>query len=180
MANKHTTLTGLFTAIANAIRRKTGGTNTIVADNFPDAITNMPAHGILKGNNETILSIKHGLNRIPTLALISTPTFDYSGFNNPPFLLFEGTFALAANDNSERGGFETEYFGNTMTAATTESKVQFVFCLNNYGFITYQNVNGNTVILGGPSKKMSATITTVTFSPGFKFPSTETYQYLIF
>lgn len=38
MANTHTTLTSLFTAIADKIRTKTGSTETIVADNFPDAI----------------------------------------------------------------------------------------------------------------------------------------------
>ena len=38
MANNHSTLAGLFTAIANAIRAKTGGTESIVADQFPDAI----------------------------------------------------------------------------------------------------------------------------------------------
>lgn len=38
MANNHSTLTGLFTDIADAIRVKTGGTESIVADNFPTAI----------------------------------------------------------------------------------------------------------------------------------------------
>lgn len=39
MANAHETLTGLFTDIAGAIRSKTGETGTIVADQFPDAIS---------------------------------------------------------------------------------------------------------------------------------------------
>ena len=39
MANTHTTLTSLFTEIANAIRGKTGASATIVADDFPDAIS---------------------------------------------------------------------------------------------------------------------------------------------
>lgn len=38
MANVHETLKGLFSAIADAIRAKTGGTEELVADNFPDAI----------------------------------------------------------------------------------------------------------------------------------------------
>lgn len=38
MANKHSTLTGLFTGIVDAIRSKTGGTGAIVADQFPEAI----------------------------------------------------------------------------------------------------------------------------------------------
>lgn len=39
MANTHATLTSLFTAIADAIRGGTGSTDTIVADNFPTAIS---------------------------------------------------------------------------------------------------------------------------------------------
>ena len=35
---KHATLASLFTAIANAIRGKTGGSGTIIADDFPDMI----------------------------------------------------------------------------------------------------------------------------------------------
>ena len=38
MANNYSTLSALFTAIANAIRAKTGSTEKIVADNFPSAI----------------------------------------------------------------------------------------------------------------------------------------------
>ena len=38
MANKHASLDALFVDIADAIREKTGGTATIVADDFPDAI----------------------------------------------------------------------------------------------------------------------------------------------
>ena len=38
MANTHTSLSSLFTDIADAIREKTGDTGTIVADDFPDVI----------------------------------------------------------------------------------------------------------------------------------------------
>lgn len=43
MANNHTNLTDLFTDIADAIRVKTGGTESIVADNFPEAIAAIDA-----------------------------------------------------------------------------------------------------------------------------------------
>ena len=39
MANSHETLTGLFTDIADAIRSKSGSSESIVADNFPGAIS---------------------------------------------------------------------------------------------------------------------------------------------
>ena len=38
MANKHTTLADLFSDIASAIREKTGSSDGISADDFPDAI----------------------------------------------------------------------------------------------------------------------------------------------
>ena len=38
MANKHASLDALFTDIADAIREKTGETDSIVADDFPDVI----------------------------------------------------------------------------------------------------------------------------------------------
>lgn len=43
MARKHETLTDLFSAIAVAIRSKTNGTEQIVADDFPDAISSISA-----------------------------------------------------------------------------------------------------------------------------------------
>ena len=45
MPNTHTTLTSLFSDIADAIRGKTGSSATIVADNFPTAIANIPTGG---------------------------------------------------------------------------------------------------------------------------------------
>lgn len=48
MANTHGTLTELFTAIANAIRTKTGSNAKIVADDFPNAIA-----GISTGTGTT-------------------------------------------------------------------------------------------------------------------------------
>ena len=42
MANTYSTLTALFTAIANAIRAKTGGSASIKADDFPSAIGDIP------------------------------------------------------------------------------------------------------------------------------------------
>lgn len=41
----HTSLASLFTDIANAIRAKTGGSSSIVADNFPSAIASIPSGG---------------------------------------------------------------------------------------------------------------------------------------
>lgn len=45
MANKHENLSGLFSDIADAIRKKDGSTGKIVADDFPSAIENLEAGG---------------------------------------------------------------------------------------------------------------------------------------
>ena len=42
----HTTLTALFTAIANSIRRKTGETGKLVADDFPAMIDALGSEGL--------------------------------------------------------------------------------------------------------------------------------------
>lgn len=49
MANTYTTLGTLFTAIANAIRAKTGSSATIKADDFPTAISNIPSGKFYQG-----------------------------------------------------------------------------------------------------------------------------------
>ena len=45
MPNTHSTLSSLFSDIANAIRGKTGGTSQIKADNFPTEIAAIPSGG---------------------------------------------------------------------------------------------------------------------------------------
>lgn len=45
MPNTHSTLTSLFSDVADAIRAKTGSSETIVADDFPTAIANIPTSG---------------------------------------------------------------------------------------------------------------------------------------
>ena len=45
MANKYGSLKELFTAIANSIRAKTGNTDEIIADNFPEAIESIVSGG---------------------------------------------------------------------------------------------------------------------------------------
>lgn len=53
---KHNTLTELFTAIANSLRRKTSGSGAIVADDFPDMIDGLKTDGITPTGTKTITS----------------------------------------------------------------------------------------------------------------------------
>lgn len=53
---KYNTLTALFTAIANSLRSKTGGTGKIVADDFPTVIDGLSTGGITPTGTKTITS----------------------------------------------------------------------------------------------------------------------------
>lgn len=58
----HSTLTGLFNDIADAIRAKTGSSASIVADNFPSAIAAIPSGSSnwnWMGRNATLVSTVH-------------------------------------------------------------------------------------------------------------------------
>lgn len=59
MANTHTTLASLFTDIADKVRKKTGSTTKIVADNLPDAIDNIltPTDGTIITRSSDDLTI---------------------------------------------------------------------------------------------------------------------------
>ena len=51
---KYSTLNALFTAIANSLRGKTGGTGTIVADDFPSVIDSLSTGGITPTGTKSI------------------------------------------------------------------------------------------------------------------------------
>lgn len=57
MSNQHSTLTGLFSDIADAIREKRGSSASIVADAFPTAIRAIPSGG---GGDDIAISILDG------------------------------------------------------------------------------------------------------------------------
>lgn len=71
MANTHSTLTSLFADIANAIREKTGGTEPIKADQFPEAISAIPA---AKKTVSVTLSVDRSGTSYPVYYLDETGT----------------------------------------------------------------------------------------------------------
>lgn len=102
MANQHSTLTGLFSDIADAIREKDGSSASIVADAFPTAIRAIPSGGggddiaasILDGTiseytNSTVTTIRaHAFYDCIHLQSVSTPNcsqveaYAFSGCTN--------------------------------------------------------------------------------------------------
>lgn len=67
MGNTHATLTSLFTAIADKIRKKTGSTSEIVADNFPAEIDKIltPTDGSIATKTSSNLSVSGATVTVP-------------------------------------------------------------------------------------------------------------------
>lgn len=71
----HTTLASLFTAIADAIRAKKGTSATIVADNFPTEIANLPSgssYTLIASKQVTVNTTSTSATSCTTLALGSS------------------------------------------------------------------------------------------------------------
>lgn len=78
----HTTLSSLFADIANAIRAKTGSSETIVADGFPDAIASIsttPTIRTISGALTDSLS-SDGSTVVADLSSVDNPQIDVNVF----------------------------------------------------------------------------------------------------
>lgn len=95
----HTTLASLFTAIADAIRAKTGSAEPIVADDFPTAISNISA-----GSNKSTFTIEDIAQLgLPTITFefelgMTWQAFINSSYNHD----LEGTGAVLSTDQSNK------------------------------------------------------------------------------
>ena len=95
MAN-HKTLGSLFTAIANSLRSKTGGTGSIVADDFPAVIDSLSTGGITPTGTKTITA--NGTHDVSSFAsaAVNVPTGGSENFHIFPITLSETGGAAAA------------------------------------------------------------------------------------
>ena len=75
MPNTHSTLTGLFTDIANSIRAKTGSSAPIIADAFPSAIAAIPSGGGDSKEDEIIARTISGVYTNTTVESIGYNAF---------------------------------------------------------------------------------------------------------
>ena len=94
MANNHSNLTSLFTDIADAIRSKTGGSDPIIADQFPEAIEGISSGGgadngfpIGDGNTHIWIEVTEGRNSpVVGVAVNGTVTVDWGDGTAPDTL----------------------------------------------------------------------------------------------
>lgn len=118
MSNKHESLKELFDATADAIRSKTGSTGKIVADNFPDAISDIETGVKLPELSYpgSAADLMKGKQMIDENGEIVTGTMPYLGF---------GAIAEAEEDSEimeESDGTKTLYLGGQ----TTNTKIAYV------------------------------------------------------
>lgn len=97
MANNHTTLTALFTAIANAIRSKTGKSAEIVADNFPSAISGivtpvLQSKTVSPSTSPQTIKPDTGYNGLSAVTVSAVPTETKSVTANGTYTPSSGKF----------------------------------------------------------------------------------------
>lgn len=85
MTNTYNTLSELFSGIADAIRNKTGGTEKIVADDFPEKIAGIEsakvANGIINPGKRTTTIEITGIGFKPKELYIFAPSFGYDDYS---------------------------------------------------------------------------------------------------
>lgn len=95
---KHTTLTGLFSDIATSLRRKTGSSAKIAADDFPDVIDGLDTSGITPTGTKTITTNgSHDVTAFAT-AQVTVPVPD--GYIKP-----SGTKSITTNGSHDVTSF---------------------------------------------------------------------------
>ena len=113
MANKYNNLSELFTATANAIRSKTGSTDPIVADDFPEAIEAISSGGgsteewFNDGNTHLWITLPEGrTSPMLGVGVKGTVTVDWGDGTEPDVLTgtSEWTTLYTSNHNYKRAG----------------------------------------------------------------------------
>lgn len=88
-------LSELFTDIADAIRTKTGGTDTIVANDFPSEILSIPVSDALENSISGTINLEVVPNR--TSFVIPSVPFSKIKYIN---LIFDGTYSMGYDEDS--------------------------------------------------------------------------------
>jgi len=187
MANNHSNLTSLFTDIADAIRAKTGSSDPIVADQFPEAIEGISGGGaddgfpIGDGNTHIWLSISEG-RMSPILGLYpnGTVTVDWGDGTNPSVVT--GTSSEISTSNSKEVQHSYSAVGDYLVTIKIEGEARinqgFIRRISNDARDTYNYGYANSVrkiefgsntILYGSTCRFLSSLTDFSFADGCRF-----------
>lgn len=124
MANEHTTLTSLFTDIADAIRSKTESTAPLVADEFPAAIRALENNKVWVGVVHvplacTSITIDCGFKPTSCVGGVFGDRF-YEGISS---FAYDGTEAWISHLEEEEG--DDTQGGRTVTVTLSDSGITF-------------------------------------------------------
>ena len=114
---KYSTLSALFTAIANSIRGKTGGSGEIVADDFPAMIDGLDTSGITPTGTKSITT--NGEHDVTSYAKANVNVPIPDGYIKP-----SGNKAITATTSTQTGIDVTNYA--TVSVAPTPSEAKSV------------------------------------------------------
>lgn len=124
MANTHSTLSSLFTAIANAIRSKTGGTGAIVADQFPSAISGIQVAEVM---NYSLSKYQESMTvKVPNAFGGTSGTISVNGVFNVDDQSWDTTCIFYIENNEVIASFMPEvadYDGETVTVSISTSYI---------------------------------------------------------
>lgn len=160
---KYSTLGSLFTAIANSLRGKTGGTGKIVADDFPTVIDGLSTGGITPTGTKTITT--NGSHDVTTFATaqVNVPVPD--GYIKP-----SGTKSITTN-----GTHDVTSFASASVNVSTGITPSGTKSITENG--TYDVTSFASAAVNVPAPAQIAVVRTVTVSADV-VGTAQTYQLL--
>lgn len=155
----HTSLSALFTAIADAIRAKTGSTDPIVADNFPTEIANISTGTETPTDPEA-----------PTEVLITASNIDmYFSVTNGDYYFAGVNSAFTSNNKGE----------NSTTASTTLIARYNMSIRFTYSYSSEESYDKFTLTVGGTTVEngVSGATTEKSYSGSITLGQTIVFSY---